>query len=248
MTESLSAYCFGRVLAARFGYEFAFPQLRNLVRDWKAGGTQFIGTEVAWCGQWPIEVSSGRKLCGEELRTDPQARLRLAGGFHRFELFEGERERIRGEWLVPAHDVPKRTEGELAVALATPNAGEPLGNCLSEDEVRRLARTVPHSDLVLISDREDHPLFAALADLSPTILLCAGWSQLMLLRSFQKIAISQDATQWWGAFLSDAAEIYFPPLDRGPWSHPEPAHLAHDPWWHGIDLNVPDEPRYIHDW
>lgn len=263
VTDSLSAYCLGRVLASRFGYEFAFPQLRNLVRDWKTGGARFIGAEVAWRGQWPFEWHSGRKVREEELMVKPEARLLLVGGFHRFDLFQKEREQIQQRWLAPVYGATRRNEGQLAIGLSAPavkarvdgpsewnseDDGPPEGNCLSEEEIRKLARTVKHSELVLISDRGDHPLFPALADLSPSIIVCRGWSQLLLVRSFEKIAFSQDVTQWWGAFLSDAAEVYFPPLDRGPWSHPEPAHLGHEPWWHGIDLKVSDDPRYIYDW
>lgn len=253
VTESLSAYCFGRVLAERFGFYCAFPQLRNLVRDWQSRGTRHIGTEVIWSGQWPFEYLTGRKLHPEELCISPNARLRLFSGFHRWELFAEETDRIREQWLAPLQGVRRRPAQELAVALSLP-AGKPgddekpAGNCLTEHEIRRLVRAVKPSQLVLIASRADHPLLAALADLSPSVAICAGWSQILLIRSFQKVALSQDATHWWGAFLGEAAEIYFPPLDRGPWSHPEPAHLSHEPSWHGIDLRVPANSRYSYDW
>lgn len=38
------------------------------------------------------------------------------------------------------------------------------------------------------------------------------------IKKFNRIAISQSTYSWWSAYLSDAAEIYFPVPIRGPWS------------------------------
>ncbi len=251
--ESLSAYCFGRVLAARFGYHFEFPQLRGLVRDWGVKGERFIGSAVVWEGHWPMESRSGRVISKKEQWTKPDSRLCLAGGHHRFELLAEERERVRGEWLVPVQGEVKQVRGAFAICLPTAavlrqDEKPPVGGSLCEEEIRRLVGTVKHSELVLITDRADHPLLEALGDLSWRLEICRGWQQMLLVRSFEKVAISQDATQWWGAFLGDAREIYYPKLETGHWSHPEPAHLAHEPLWHGIDLRVLGDGRYVYDW
>jgi hypothetical protein len=161
---------------------------------------------------------------------------------------------VRNQWIVPSKNVLRRSSRELAICLPSPAFASdethraPEGASLSPEEIRRLIRLVQPSKLVLISDRIDHPTLDFIKDLSPHVFVCSGWNQLEVIRSFGKIAISQDVTQWWGAFLSDAEEIYFPKIDRGPWSHTTPADLAHEPWWQGIDLSVMDDSRYIYDW
>lgn len=251
--ETLSAYCFGRILAERFGMACAFPLLRNLVLDWTSVGANYIGSEVIWNGQWPFDFLSGRKVPREEFYVPLNARLRLMRGFARFDLFAHDMDFIRERWLAPVEPIPVRTAGVLGIALSFPNLepedeGDPAGNCLSETEIRRVVQAVRPAEVVLIASRRDHPLLRALADLSPSIEICTGWAQFLAIRSFQKVALSQDVGHWWAASLGEAREIYFPPLDRGPWSHPEPAQLAHEPAWHGTDLRAPSDSRFIYDW
>ena len=115
--------------------------------------------------------------------------------------------------------------------------------------MRRLVGTVVHSRLFFVTDEPLHPFFERVRDLGGEVLgVESEAEELRLIHSFQKVAISQDALQWWGAFLGAAREIYFPQIERGIWSHPAPALLAHDPWWHGIDLRVPEDGRYVYDW
>lgn len=230
---------------------FEFPSLRNLVRSWQCKGSEYIGDELIWSGQWPMNLRTGRKLCREELYQPPQARLLLYGGFHRYDLLADDLDQIRDDWLAPKWSLPLRSTKSLGVALSSEGsegAGWPPGDCITELEIRRLHSLVRPVELVLIADNPEHHLIDRLADLSPQIQICSGWTQFITLRTFQKIAISQNAGHWWSAFLGSASEIYFPRLDRGPWSHPEPASVADVFSWHGIDLRVPTDQRYIYDW
>ena len=118
---------------------------------------------------------------------------------------------------------------------------------MSEEEIRRLVRTVGHERLYFVTDRPEHPLFTRLRDLPGEVVSGSVMEDFRFIQSFQKIAIGQSAFQWWAAFLSEAREIYFPKMNRGLWSHPEPATLAWEPGHYGTDLRV-DEERYIYDW
>jgi hypothetical protein len=62
VSESLSAYCLGRILAERFGWNFRFPQLRNRVNNWSVEGDRIIGSASSWIGQWPFDSFTGQKL------------------------------------------------------------------------------------------------------------------------------------------------------------------------------------------
>ena len=108
-------------------------------------------------------------------------------------------------------------------------------------------RTVPHERLHIVTDAPGHPLVAAVQDLGAEVFHEGPMADFRCIQAFQKIAICQSTFHWWAAFLGAAREIYYPRDDRGPWSHPVPAHLAHEPGHYGIDLRV-DEARYIYDW
>ena len=122
------------------------------------------------------------------------------------------------------------------------------GARLTEAEIRRLVKTVSHTRLHFLVDDPNDPMLERLKDLRGTVHCNGGMEDFRLIHSFQKVAIGQSSFQWWAAFLGKAREIYFPPIDRGIWSHPEPADLITDPWWWGIDLRVPGDARYIYDW
>ena len=119
---------------------------------------------------------------------------------------------------------------------------------LTEGEIRRLVAKVEHTELHWLVDDPEDPMLGRIRDLGGVVHCLGGMEDFRLIHSFQKVAIGQSAFQWWAAFLGAAREIYFPPINRGIWSHPEPADLVTDPWWWGIDLRVPDDERYIYGW
>lgn len=222
------------------------------------------GPEVRWQGQWPFDAYSGRPLAREELFQAPGQRLTLAGWFQRFELIAGAREEIRRDWLRVDGALPVRPSGNFAICLRVGERGtmadggmedgkvgkdgvEKVDGVLTEAEIRRLVRTVGHERLYLVTDAPGHPLVAAVGDLGAEVVSGKAMEDFRFIHSFQKVVIGQSALHWWAAFLGEAREIYFPRCDRGPWSHPEPAHQADEPGHHGIDLRV-DEKRYIYDW
>jgi hypothetical protein len=188
-------------------------------------------------------------LVRSEIFQPPEARLNLHGSFQRFDLIAEERCRIREQWLRFDAPAPHRPVGELVICCdfryetSTNSAG-----AFTETQIRRLIRTVAHDRLWIVAEDLCHPIVTILREFGGEVASLCGADQLQFIRSFQKIAISQSALHWWGAFLSEAKEIYFPKIDCGPWSHPEPAKFAHDPAHYGIDLRVTDEDRWIYDW
>ena len=214
-----------------------------------------------WTGHWPADAYSGRKLGQAELLQPPGAKVMLSGFFQRFEYIADIREEVREDWLRMDDPLPVRPSGDFAICLRLGGGDDRAGEmedgkgevqredgALHEAEVRRLARMVPHERLYIVTDEPGHPMIESLKDLHPIIQSEGGTKDFRFIHSFQKVAISQNAPDWWAAFLGAGREIYFPKMDRGPWSHPEPALLAHEPGHYGIDLRVPDEERYIYDW
>jgi hypothetical protein len=261
----LFQYCFARVLAGRFGYRVvALPVLGFPGTFAEARGEEVYGSEARWQGQWPFDAYSGRRLAREELLQAPGQRLTLDGLFQRWELIAEAREEIRGDWLRVDGALPVRASGDFAICVrlgerrTKADGGMENGKdgkdgvkesdgVLTEAEIRRLARTVGHERLYLVTDAPGHPLVAGLRDLRAEVVSLGGMEEFRFIHSFQKVAIGQSTLHWWAAFLGAAREVYFPPCDRGVWGHPEPAHLAHEPGHWGIDLRV-DEERYVYDW
>jgi hypothetical protein len=71
---------------------------------------------------------------------------------------------------------------------------------------------------------------------NPICLLDASaFDTLMFFKLFNRIIISRGTYAWWGAYLSDAREIYFPIATKGIWGKEQ----------NDVDLKV-DEDRYIY--
>ncbi len=260
VSETLSAYCFGRNLAERFGMAFSFPGLRGLLHDTEVPGRRGMGSGRVWRGSWPFESPTGRRVERAEFEVSPPGKgLRLDGaGFQRWEFLV--RDRTLNEWVMPTQVIPARGVEEFAICLSAskerladgrvklPDEKPVASGCLGEGEIRRLTRVARGAKFVLITGEAEHPVLKAVADLKLPVLLASDWEQFLWIRSFSRVAISQNAAQWWGAFTGLAREIYFPRTTRGPWSAPEAPLLAHEPWWHGIDLRVPGDGRFVYDW
>ncbi len=256
-SKALHPYCFARILAERFGYALEVVGLRYFPGTCATvKGDEVFGPPIHWSGQWPFETLSGRRIESAELEIAPGGRLILTGEFQRFGLIAAERERIREDWLLLPERRPVRPVGDFAISLLPADHDADSahtfdltsqGGQLTEGQIRRLAATVPHKDLYLIVERRANERIASLRDLRPKIIVASGIEAVHALQSFQKLAIGQSTLAWWAAFLGDASEVYFPPCENGPWSHPEPAFHVTDPKHHGIDLRV-DEKRYIYDW
>lgn len=261
-------YAFARILAERFGYSLRVePLMLFPATHQHVSGETVFGPRINWYGNWPFDDDS-RSVHRGELNEPPASKLNLCGSFQRFELFAEHRDRICGEWFRTDAVQQPRPSSDFLICLR-PTSDPREGACpasdeerpidpedellladsiLTNDEIRRLARSVPHDRLFIsIGGNFEETRKTELADLRPIFVSEEGIRDFLLVLSFQKIAISQNASHWWAAFLSSAREIYFPPLSRGFWSHPRPPDLAHQPNYHGIDLRV-DEDRFIYDW
>jgi len=256
--ELLWQYAFAQVLARRFAYALpalpipAFPLTREPL-----AGTEILGPEALWEGQWPRDAYSGRSLEPGELLTPPGTVVKLRGGFQRFDLISPARAALRENWL--RMESPPRarraTDFLICLQLTPSHRGAEhdktsLGMASSgllEPEIRHLVKIVPHRRLYFITDQPRHRIFRSLRDLDGEVHTGDDLTVFRFIHPFQKVALSQSALHWWAAFLGSAREIYFPPVDRGPWSHPEPPQAAWQPPHFGIDVRV-DEPRYIYDW
>lgn len=257
----LFQYCFARVLAQRLNYRLAAAPVRDFAGTRAVvEGEEVFGPATRWQGQWPFDALVGRPIERGELSMAPGARVTLDGWFQQFEFIADVRDDVREDWLRLDDPHPPRPSRDFAICLRfgndagtpakadDPKAGSNMNCFLRENEVRRLAGQVPHERLFLVTDQPRHPQIEALRDLRAEIVSGSEMERFRFTHSCQKVAIGQETTGWWAAFLGVAREVYFPPIDQGPWSHPEPAKFAYDPEHYGIDLRVTDDERWIYDW
>lgn len=260
--DALGQYCFGRLLARNFNYALRAIPLPGFPETFlDIDGEEILAPDLHIEGQWPRDAYSGRNLERGELTCAPRSKLTVRGGFQRVEFYRELENEIREKWLKLSTPPSPRGVGDFAICLRSTMNGKPqvaesekhakrfeTASLLNEQEVRRLAATVSYSRLYLVTNLPEHPLVRALRDLGGEVVVEGEMKEFLFLRSFQKVAISQDSLSWWASFLGHAREIYFPKCDRGIWSHPEPSHLSYQPWWHGIDLRGKNDPRYVYDW
>lgn len=261
--DAAFVYAFGMVESVRWGYRLCGRPPAGFVSDSvqrRNGEIEVYSPVAQWGGHWPFDCFFGRRLQSSEIREAPGEQLLLGGPFHRFDLIADFRDEIRYHWLKPVVQMPGRPSSDFVVCLRTPELPPRMHstlragwqalnqeNTLSADNIRHLAHRIPHRRLFIVTDSAANPVLRQLRDLAFELVPWQGFKTVLFIRSFQKIAIDQNVSQWWAAFLSDAREVYFPPCETGLWSHPEPANHAFDPWHYGVDLRV-DEDRYVYDW
>jgi hypothetical protein len=247
---NLSNAVFGQLLSSRFGFDFRGirPSGFLTARPISTGETALAGQRV-WQGNWPFERDTGSRVEESEFHIPPGNPVVLIGPAQRFDLISERREDIRRRWLAVENSRSKHADQELLICigcgrhmadkavkivaddLATKreNAALRAASRLTEAEIRRLVAKVEHTELHWLVDDPDDPMLTRLEDLGGVVHCRGGMEDFRLIQSFQKVAIGQSAFQWWAAYLGHAKEIYFPPIDRGIWSHPEPADLITDP-------------------
>lgn len=249
--DRLSQYCFSRTIASNFKYKLAATPIRGFPCTYNAvSGQEILSPLSSWQGQWPFDANSSRKIERAELFYPPGERLTLSGLFQRFEFISPNRDEIRDHWLLPDDSFSPQSTDAFLICLTdygSQKSNYDNSSCLKLEDIWHLKRTVPHKTLHLLSETSNHPFYDTSPSLEADIFIGGPLEQLLFIRSFSKIAISQSTLQWWGAFLSNASEIYYPKCEGGLWSHPEPAKQIHDPEYYGIDLRV-DEMRYIYSW
>ncbi len=263
--DNLFQYCFGRLLAERWGHELlALPLPRFPATAEKISGRRFLSPFVSWGGMAAEERQLGTLLRGDHFTQPVRARLVLFGWFHRWEYYRDHMEDIR-RWLTTAPPDKPAEPDDFALCIRTrrPAAWEEPG--IHSGRAPAWKRTVPdaaaieklldrvsHRRLVILTDAPDCDEVTALRPRRPLVLPADSFASWNFLRTCPRMAIALGhAADWWAAFLSSAQEIFA--LD--PWTSRKKIHCSGPygcGWLGGRPLARPDlfinEPRYHYDW
>jgi hypothetical protein len=95
----------------------------------------------------------------------------------------------------------------------------PPHRLLKYEYFKIILQNIKYDRLFITSDEPFHPFINEFRHLSPIIVQNDTPIKTMsFIKKFNKIAISQSTFSWWGAYLSNAKEIYYPIPRSGPWS------------------------------
>jgi len=264
--ENLFQYCFGRLLAERWGHELCALPLPHFPGTAEpVPGRRFLSPFQAWGGMAAEERQLGTLMRGEKLEQPVQGRLVLFGWFQRWEFYRGHGEKLR-RWLTTAEPEQPADEDDFALCVRkyrpdswqepgvhsgyAPRWARPVP---ATEDIARLLDRVPHRKLTILTDSPDCAAVEALRDRNPQILQADSFTAWNWLRTCRRMAIVLcHPSDWWAAFLSRASEIYA--ID--PWSYRHKKSPCSGPygcgWLSGRPLARPDlhvpGPRYIYEW
>ncbi len=263
--DNLFQYCFGRLLAERWGHQLkALPLPHFPVTAESVDGRKYLSPFLSWSGMAVEERQLGMLLRDREMAAPVRGRLILYGWFQRWEYYRGHKSSLR-RWLQTAPPAEPAEPGDLAICLRTrrPEAWNEAGihsgrapqwkkPAPSLESIRRLVESTSHERLVLLTDSAMGESTAALKDLKPVLRNIDSFHSWNWLRSCRRMAITVcHPADWWAAMLSDAEEIYA----MDPW----PANSRINckgpfgcGWAGGRPLGRPElrvmEPRWKYDW
>ena len=241
----LFQYCFGRILAERLGYKLqaapipGFPGTQQQV-----GGADYSGRE-------PL-VLRGQKPDLSPLEVPGVARHVVCSGyFQRYEYYRPHAARIKS-WLAVRDEIPDQVSpNDIVLSIRRgrdyiPRFGLPLSF------YEQALSTVPHERVYICTNEPGDPFVRHLARRHGATIRAGTfqggkvppdyWSgaldQLLFIKKFRNIVVSNSSFSWWAAYLSSAERIVFPIPASGLWAR-------NDAVSGDIALEV-DEPRYVY--
>ena len=206
--NNMFQYCLGRILAETLGYKLNSPAIEG-----------FVGTHDTVDGIIPSNYSinlEGHVVDLNAVINHPdKPQIVLDGFFQRYEYYRNHKEKIR-EWMrIDDYNVGQ-TENDIIVHVR-------LGDDINEfhpdhpyimplDYYDQVLINIDFDRLYLCSEPEtiESKYIKQFDKYDPIILHGDTLQDLRAIKSFDKIIVSQSTFSWWGAFLSNASEIYMP--------------------------------------
>lgn len=228
--NKLFQYCFGRILAEKLGYKLFAKPIEGFPGTYKEvnGQVHPAGLALTLRGQKPDLTFVND--------TTVKYHILLTGYFQRYEYYEHYAQGIK-TWLAIEDNISSDV-GVNDVVLGIrrgndyiPRHGLPIS--YYEDALS----SMQYDRVFICTNEPSDPFVRHLQKkYSAKVRSPRALDNLIFIKKFKKIVISNSTFLWWAVFLSDAQEIIFPRPANGFWS-------SGDPMSKNISLEV-GEPRY----
>lgn len=228
--NKLFQYCLGRILADKKKYVLKADPIDGFNRTHDKVYGNVINHPKIVCRKHRIDIDKLLKYDGEII---------LDGWFQRWEYYEDYERQIRN-WLYldPFDNVMDITDNDLLIHVRLGDYFHKYKRTLKYQFYEEVFARCKFDKLFICSDELSNREYLQWFDkYNPWYVDLNPIDTLKFMKLFNKIALSMSTFSWWGAFLSDATEIYYPicKKDRG------------GCWGRNTDIDLRiDSPRYVY--
>jgi len=228
--NNLFQYCFGRILAERLGYRLSAEPINGFSRTYDIiDGKDYKGKNTVILRGQLVDLSFTEK-------EDPQSHVLVTGYFQRYQYYQMYKDKIK-EWLAADDDIDYEIgNNDVVIGIRRgkdyiPMYGLPIS--YYEDALSLIS----YDRVFICTNQPNDPFIRYFQKKYNAVIRPPGaLDNLVFIKKFNKIIISNSTFLWWAAYLSDAKEIIFPRTMNGFWSLND--HISKN-----IQLEV-DEARY----
>lgn len=227
--NNLFQYSFGRILAEKLGYRLQANPIPGFLKTYDVVDGEVISDDkpILLRGQKPdLSFLDGVKI---------KKRILLTGYFQRAEYYEPHSKQIR-EWL-KLEDTIAADIGPNDVVIGMRRGNDYIPeHGLPRSYYNAALESMGFEKVYICTNEPNDPFVRYYVKKYGAVVRAPGaLDNMMFLKKFNKMIISNSTFLWWAAFLSDAEEIVFPRPSNGFWSN--------DPISKNISLELKD-PRF----
>jgi len=233
-------YASMHALARRTGYQLSAPSIDEFPLTKEPVGESVYCTDDS---VYIIPSTHGNHLDYAKLDFDPKRMMRRESYWENIYNFDSYRGELRNIFKLPTFDLAEYkmskigdgqyvpvnidpvSKRDLVISLRLgdflhpPCKTNPPHRLLLHDYFKIVIANCKYERLFITSDEPFHPFVNEFKPYDPILVTNENpLSTMAFVAQFDKIAISQSTYSWWCAYLSAAAEIYYPIPKAGPWS------------------------------
>lgn len=241
--NNMFQYAFGRILSEELGFTFnpEHPLHGEYVRPAIGPTEGFINTLTNPEGleyTTPIQLTCepGGHVSDntfQSILNDTSPRKIYVDGYpYRYNFYKPYKDKIRNWYHITEAPPMVLGQNDLVLTVRRGWNNYPTNDCLPFSYFETLLSQINFDRLIICTDSFEDPFFENFKSYNPIYANYPIFQQFNLIRSANKIVMTESTYCWWAGFLSEAQEVYFPL--QGGW--------LNDPL---VDLEVKDEPRFI---